>query len=85
MVVDGFFSVGCWPHSVPQGFLMKPVNIHHILIFFSYIALKCQKFQFPKQPPLGVHAAPNFFEFLNAEQKKPWIQVIASYYALALV
>ena len=66
-------------------FLMKPVNIHHILIFSLYIALKCQKLKIPKQPPLGVHAAPNFFLIFEHRTEKMWIQVIISYCTLGLV
>ena len=40
-----WYSQPCWR---TQDFLMKPVTIHHILIFSFYIALKCQKLKIPK-------------------------------------
>ena len=81
-----WYSQPCWR---TQDFLMKPVAIHHILIFSFYIALKCQKLNIPKphlnNPPRCPCRTQTFLTFGHRTGKKMWIQVIASYCALALV
>ena len=62
---------------------MKPVTTHHILICFLHCT-KMPKIEHSKTPR-GCPWCTIFFDFLDTEQKKMWIQVIASYCPFALV
>ena len=76
-----WYSQPCWR---TQDFLMKPVTIHHILIFSFYIALKCQKLKIPKphlnNPPRCPCRTHFFLTFGHRTGKKrefKWLRHIA--------
>ena len=67
-----WYSQPCWR---TQDFLMKPVTIHHILIFSFYIALRCQKLKIPKphlnNPPRCPCRTQFFLTFGHQTKKQP--------------